>query len=140
MFLVVAKKFNPFQTFIGTVRFLICSGMRLRLNQRRTIKSLQSYDPECLNMIVRNGISTIPQWSKTVRATVPHFKPRFPVLVRVYCLCFTFCLAAEVLLSTHCQQKNTTDKGKKSINKENTAITCALQASLKFQSNTASAY
>ena len=39
MFFIVAKKFNPFPTFFGTVRFLICSGTRWRLNQWRTIKA-----------------------------------------------------------------------------------------------------
>ena len=33
------RKFNLFLTIIGTVRFLICSGIRLRLNQWRTIKA-----------------------------------------------------------------------------------------------------
>ena len=36
------KRFNPFSTVFGTVRFLICSGTRWRLNQWRTIKACQN--------------------------------------------------------------------------------------------------
>ena len=39
--LSMLRKFNPFLTIIGTVRFLICLGIRLHLNQWRvhTIKA-----------------------------------------------------------------------------------------------------
>ena len=73
------KRFNPFSTVFGTVRFLICSETRWRLNQWRTIKACQVMIQNVRKFIEIRGIPLLPLQSETVRATVPYFRRCFPV-------------------------------------------------------------
>ena len=78
------KKFNPFPTVFGTVRFLICSGTRWRLNQWRTIKACRLMIQNVRKFIEIWGIPLLPLRSETVRATVPYFRRCFPVYGTVH--------------------------------------------------------
>ena len=75
------RMFNPFQTIFGMVRFLICLGTWLCQNKWRAIKTFGVMIQNVGAFTRNTEFSLFPLRGKTVSATVPYFRPCFPVTV-----------------------------------------------------------